>query len=131
MRLAAFQNPTFYQNQALRLSVWNTPRIIGCADNLAHHVALPRDCLGDVLALLKANSIKYQIDDKRLDGEEIQVEFAGTLRRDQDKAVKAMHKQESGVLCAPPAFGKTKRSSGFMTTLIPDTLNSNECGGND
>ncbi len=122
VRLAAFQNPTFYQNQALRLSVWNTPRIIGCADNLAHHIALPRGCLGDVLTLLNTNNVSYQIDDKRFDGETIQVEFVGTLRPDQDKAIKTMLKQDTGVLCAPPAFGKTVTAAAIIAKRSVNTL---------
>jgi hypothetical protein len=42
IRLAAFQNPEFYRAQAMRLSVWNKPRIIGCAENFPQHIALPR-----------------------------------------------------------------------------------------
>ena len=122
VRIAAFQNPTFYQNQALRLSVWNTPRIIGCADHLAHHVALPRGCLGDVLELLNANSMSYRIDDKRLDGESIEVNFTGTLRPDQNKAVEIMLKQETGVLCAPPAFGKTVTAAAIIARRSVNTL---------
>ena len=30
IRLAAFQNSEFYKAQAMRLPVWNKPRIIGC-----------------------------------------------------------------------------------------------------
>jgi hypothetical protein len=33
IRLAAFQNPEFYRAQAMRMSVWDKPRIIGCAEN--------------------------------------------------------------------------------------------------
>jgi hypothetical protein len=33
VRLAAFQNPEFYRAQAMRLSVWDKPRVIGCAEN--------------------------------------------------------------------------------------------------
>jgi hypothetical protein len=33
IRIAAFQNPEYYKAQALRLSVWNKPRIIACAEN--------------------------------------------------------------------------------------------------
>jgi hypothetical protein len=36
IRLAAFANPAFYKAQAMRLSVWNTPRVIGCAENFPH-----------------------------------------------------------------------------------------------
>ena len=81
-----------------------------------------RGCLGDVLALLNANNISYQVDDKRFNGEEIQAEFAGTLRPDQDKAVKAMLKQETGVLCAPPAFGKTVTAAAIIAKRSVNTL---------
>lgn len=30
IRLAAFQNPEFYKAQAMRMSVWDKPRVIGC-----------------------------------------------------------------------------------------------------
>jgi len=45
IRLAAFQNPEFYRAQAMRLSVWDKPRVIGCAENYPRHIALPRGCL--------------------------------------------------------------------------------------
>jgi hypothetical protein len=45
IRLAAFQNPEFYRAQAMRRSVWNKPRVIGCAENYPQHIALPRGCL--------------------------------------------------------------------------------------
>jgi hypothetical protein len=44
IRLAAFQNPEFYKAQAMRMSVWNKPRVIGCAQNFPLHIALPRGC---------------------------------------------------------------------------------------
>lgn len=33
IRLAAFQNPEFYRAQPMRLSAWDKPRVIGCAEN--------------------------------------------------------------------------------------------------
>ncbi|EPW5370019.1 TOTE conflict system archaeo-eukaryotic primase domain-containing protein, partial [Escherichia coli] len=45
IRLAAFPNPEFYKAQAMRMSVWNKPRVIGCAENYPQHIALPRGCL--------------------------------------------------------------------------------------
>jgi len=42
IRLAAFQNPEFYRAQAMRLPVWNKPRVIGCATSHPNHWALPR-----------------------------------------------------------------------------------------
>jgi len=55
VRLAAFQNPEFYKAQAMRMSVWNKPRIIGCAQNFPKHIALPRGCLDAALELLEEN----------------------------------------------------------------------------
>ena len=42
IRLAAFQNPEFYKAQAMRMSAWDKPRVIGCAENYPQHIALPR-----------------------------------------------------------------------------------------
>ncbi len=48
LRLAAFQNPEFYKAQAMRLSTYDKPRIIACAEDHPHHIGLPRGCLDDV-----------------------------------------------------------------------------------
>lgn len=107
IRLAAFQNPEFYRAQAMRLSVWNKPRVIGCAENYPRHMALPRGCLDAALDLLKDNGIACDVRDERFAGQRIEVSFVGTLRPDQEAAVAAMLRYDTGVLCAPTAFGKT------------------------
>jgi len=55
IRLAAFQNPEFYKAQAMRLSVWDKPRVISNAENYSQHIALPRGCLDAVQELLRDN----------------------------------------------------------------------------
>lgn len=40
VRLAAFQNPEFYRAQAMRLPIWNKPRVIGYAENFPQHMPL-------------------------------------------------------------------------------------------
>jgi hypothetical protein len=52
-RLAAFQNPEFYAAQAMRMPTFGKPRIISCAELFPKHVALPRGCLDDLLALIR------------------------------------------------------------------------------
>ena len=66
IRLAAFQNPEFYKAQAMRMSVWDKPRVIGCAENFPQHIALPRGCLDAALALLRENGIACDLRDERL-----------------------------------------------------------------
>ena len=38
LRLAAFQNPEFYKAQAMRLSTWDKPRVIACAEDHPRHI---------------------------------------------------------------------------------------------
>jgi hypothetical protein len=102
IRLAAFQNPEFYKAQAMRLPVWDKPRIIGCAENFPQHIGLPRGCLDRILALLEENEIDAKVEDERLPGHKIAARFTGKLRTDQKTAVWVMLQHEAGVLCALP-----------------------------
>ena len=58
VRLAAFQNPEFYRAQAMRMPVWDKPRVIGCAENFPQHIGLPRWCLDAVQQLLRDLGIR-------------------------------------------------------------------------
>ncbi|MHB0818069.1 TOTE conflict system archaeo-eukaryotic primase domain-containing protein [Stutzerimonas stutzeri] len=122
IRLAAFQNPEFYKAQAMRLPVWNKPRIIGCAENFPQHVALPRGCLDDVRTLLHDNGIALVLHDERFAGEPIDVRFAGTLRQDQETALEGMLEHDTGILCAPTAFGKTVTAAALIARRGINTL---------
>ena len=59
------------------------------------------------LELLRDNAISCELIDERSAGSPLDVEFAGTLRLDQEFALAAMLHHDAGVLCAPTAFGKT------------------------
>lgn len=122
IRLAAFQNPEFYKAQAMRMSVWDKPRVIGNAENYPQHIALPRGCLDAARALLKDNGIRCDLQDERWSGEPIQADFVGTLRPDQEMAVAAMLQHDAGVLCAPTAFGKTVTAAAIIARRSVNTL---------
>ena len=122
IRLAAFPNPEFFKAQAMRFAVWDKPRIIGCAENYPRHVALPRGCLDAARDLLRENHIRCDIHDERFAGEPLDVIFAGTLRPDQETAVTAMLRHDTGVLCAPTAFGKTVSAAALIARRGVNTL---------
>ncbi len=122
IRLAAFQNPEFYKKQAMRFSVWDEPRVIGCAENFPLHIALPRGCLDAAQALLTENGIGCELIDERFVGNPIDVAFGGTLRPDQAAAVDAMLHHDAGVLCAPTAFGKTVTAAAIIARRGINTL---------
>jgi superfamily II DNA or RNA helicase len=107
IRLAAFQNPDFYKAQAMRLSTWDKPRIICCAEEFAQHIALPCGCLQDVGDLLTKYGVRVSVREERCAGVPIDVTFRGALRDEQEEAVRQALRYDESVLCAPTAFGKT------------------------
>ena len=122
IRLAAFANPAFYKAQAMRLSVWDKPRVIGCAENFPQHIALPRGCLEPVQTLLQKLGINWELVDERQDGSPMEMAFTGQLRADQEAAVEAMLRHDIGVLQAPTAFGKTVVAAAILARRRVNTL---------
>ncbi len=122
IRLASFQNPEFYKAQAMRLPVWNKPRIICCAENFPQHIALLRGCLHALLGLLNENNIQPEIVDERVSGSKISLKFIGTLRKDQKALLKEMLRHEMGVFCAPTGFGKTVTGAALIARRRVSTL---------
>jgi superfamily II DNA or RNA helicase len=121
-RIAAFQNPEFYKRQKLRLSTARTPRIIGCAEDLPKHLALPRACVDDVRILLEFNDSRLVCDDQRNRGRSIALTFQGTLIPEQKAAVRAMLQHDLGVLVAPPGAGKTVMGASLVAARGINTL---------
>jgi superfamily II DNA or RNA helicase len=107
VRLAAFQNPEFYNAQAMRLSTFGKPRVIGCAEEFPRHIALPRGCLDDLECFLASHGIALALRDERYAGTPSAFEFQGTLQAEQENAVREMLRFDTGVLVAPTGFGKT------------------------
>ena len=107
IRLAAFQNPEFYKAQAMRLSTFDKPRIIGCCEDFPNHIGIPRGCLDDVIELLQFHKVKPEIIDERFPGSPVDLQFQGILRPEQQEAADAMLFEDIGVLSATTGFGKT------------------------
>ena len=122
-RLASFSNPVFFKTQALRFSTHGIPRYISCARLEQGYLFLPRGCFDEVVDLLKEQNITIDIDDRRQVGHKLKkLNFLGTLRKDQSKAVNAMSKHSVGVLHAPTAFGKTVVAIGIIVKRKTNTL---------
>src|SRR5260370_507953 len=114
LRLAAFQNPEFYKAQAMRLSTYDKPRVIACGQEFVQHIAVPRGCLTETLALLEAHKIRPEVRDERYASTAIDAKFQGQLRPFQEEAVAKITAHDEGILCAPTALGKTALESGLI-----------------
>lgn len=107
IRLAAFRNPDFYKSQAMRLPIYDKPRIICTAEEQEGYLALPRCCEDSLIELLDNAGTAYEIEDKTFAGRPIDVRFNGALRAEQIPAAEALLEHHNGVLSATTAFGKT------------------------
>ena len=121
-RLATFSNPMFLELQRMRMSVARTPRVIACFEDLDRHVVVPRGCLAEVEALLAELDVRLDIEDERIDGGPLALEFEGNLNDTQQRAVNAMLATETGVLCAPPGWGKTVVAASLIAARGCSTL---------
>ena len=121
-RLAAFKNPDFYRAQAMRLPIYDKPRIICTADITEDYIAIPRGCEDALYNLLDEADVSYTIEDKTNAGEAIPVSFNGELREEQQPAADALLAQNTGVLSATTAFGKTVVASYMIGQRKTNTL---------
>jgi hypothetical protein len=58
--------------QSMRLSTYNKPRVVACAEDLPHHIGLPRGCLNDVRKTLIEPGVRLAIRDERCDGSRLE-----------------------------------------------------------
>jgi len=121
-RLATFSNPLFLERQRMRMSVARTPRVIACVEDLPGHIAVPRGCLPDVLALLKEFDVSPELHDKRIDGQPLEIDFRGDLNESQREVVGDVLRHDTGVLCAPPGWGKTVAATNVIAARGRSTL---------
>lgn len=121
-RIASFKNPEFYARRGMRLSTYNIPCIISCADMEEDYISLPRGCEDAVVALLESNQITYRIEDKTNHGENVTVRFKGEFREEQKAAIASLTAHDNGVLNATTAFGKTVTAIGLLVERKVNTL---------
>ena len=121
-RLAAFQNPQFYEKQAMRLSTALTPRVISCAEDLPGHIGLPRGCLAALEELLHGHGIAPGVEDQRIEGESLDLRFHGQLTDLQERAAQALMAKDIGVFVAPPGSGKTVVGTHLIASRGRSTL---------
>ena len=82
----------------------------------------PIGCLEDIIELFNSLGIKIKIIDERFEGNRINAEFIGTLRPEQQVAVDTLLKDDTGVLSASTAFGKTVIAAYLIAIRSVNTL---------
>lgn len=106
-RLAAFSNPVFYKNQAMGLLNVENARYIYLGSDENGYIKIPRGLLENIIEECNISEIAYQIEDKRAVGNEINATFNGKLKESQIPAMEKLCQNDTGILNAATAFGKT------------------------
>ncbi|MEW6040333.1 MAG: DEAD/DEAH box helicase family protein, partial [Elusimicrobiota bacterium] len=119
---AAFQNPEFYKTQRMRLSTFGKPRIIYCGEDFPEYIGLPRGCIDEILDFFERHNTKVKLEDKRFEGNPINLEFHGELRPEQKKSANVLLETDIGVLSAGTAFGKTVVGAYIISARKVNTL---------
>ena len=107
LRLASFANPEFYRAQRMRLSTWDKPHILYCYEFFPEHIGLPVGCLDGLITILEHYKIKPEVQNKQNHGHGIDVRFLGELRDNQNEVFQKLLANQTGILSASTAFGKT------------------------
>lgn len=106
-RMATFSNKQYFQNQAMDMPNYNESRFIYLGSDEGKYIVLPRGLREEILKRFDNSSISYEIEDKRTEGHKINISFRGHLRESQIPAVETMLENDTGILHAATAFGKT------------------------
>ncbi len=106
-RMATFSNKQYFQNQAMDLPNYDESRFIYLGSDEGKYIVLPRGLREKILRKFDKAGIRYKIEDKRTEGRKINISFKGKLRESQIPAVEAMLENDTGILHAATAFGKT------------------------
>ena len=121
-RLAAFRNPEFYRKQAVRMRIWDTPRVICCAEYDGNYLCLPRGCSETIAHWSAENRITVEWKDEQCAGKPIQVSFKGSLYTEQQIAFEVLKRYDKGILSATTAFGKTVLAAALIADRKTNTL---------
>lgn len=106
-RMATFSNKQYFQNQAMDMPNYDDSRFIYLGSDEGKYIVLPRGLREEILKKFDNAGISYKIEDKRTKGQELNISFRGELRESQIPAVETMLENETGILHAATAFGKT------------------------
>lgn len=121
-RITAFRNPQYYRSQAMRMPVWNIPRVICCAEYQDDYLVLPRGCFDDVASWMQQHHVRMDVRNECAEGRNIDVAFNGTLREEQAAAFEALSAHDTGILSATTAFGKTVIGAALIAGKKVNTL---------
>ncbi|MGL5977568.1 MAG: TOTE conflict system archaeo-eukaryotic primase domain-containing protein, partial [Erysipelotrichaceae bacterium] len=121
-RLCSYANPEFYAKQAMRLTTYQTPKVVEVYEEDEFAFILPRGVKTALEAMLQEAKIPYLIQNNRKRKTKLNINFLGILSEHQQVAFQALNKHEDGVLSATTGFGKTVLAASLIASKQCSTL---------
>lgn len=106
----------------MHLPLYNIPRYIDCSKGNDDYLLLPRGNLSKMIEKIKEAKAEYEIIDERETGQKIDLHFNANLYDEQKTALKALLKENVGILSAGTGFGKTVVASSLIAERKTTTL---------
>ena len=106
----------------MHLPLYNIPRYIDCSKENDDYLLLPRGNLSKMIEKIKEAKAEYEITDERETGQKIDLHFNANLYDEQKTALKALLKENVGILSAGTGFGKTVVASSLIAERKTNTL---------
>lgn len=120
--MATIDNPEFWKRDKLGRSNYYNLRTISMWIESEGYIRVPIGLYEKIEGKCKEVGINIEKSDKRSYGRPIRVKFKGELREEQTLASLQLEKYENGILCAPPAFGKTVLAAYLISKRKVSTL---------
>lgn len=120
--LASVHNPEYYEKERLRLSTWNTPRLIRCYEETIDQLALPRGLREAAASLAAEAGSRLEVRETAWAPRTIDVQLNAVLDADQQAAFDELRRHDLGVLVAPPGSGKTVVGCALVAHRATSTL---------
>ena len=96
-----------YIRSAMDIPNYDESRYIYLGSDEGKYIVLPRGLREKIFKAFDRAGVKYKVEDKRTEGRKLNISFEGELRDSQIPAVETMLENDTGILHAATAFGKT------------------------
>ena len=120
--MATIDNPEYWKRDRLGRSNFYNLRTISMWNESEGYIRVPTGLYEKIESKCREAGISIDKNDKRSHGKPIRVRFKGELREQQTLASLQLEKYENGILCAPPAFGKTVLAAYLIARRKVSTL---------
>ncbi len=120
--MATIDNPEFWKRDRLGRSNYYNLRTISMWSESEGYIRVPIGLLERIETKCNDAGISVKKHDNRSHGRPIRVKFKGELRDQQELASMQLEKNENGIICAPPAFGKTVLAAYMISKRKVNTL---------